>query len=89
MKFYRSKVTNKIITHPYDLDEIFGEGTIDIYVNNGVLEKFDSPPTVIDCLKYGNKIVAIHAYREIHPNCGLKECKEMVEKIMDDMGMKY
>ena len=88
MQFYRSKITNNIITYPYDLDKIFGEGTVDIYVKNGVLEKFNPPPTVIECLKYGSKMVAIHRYREIHGS-PLKECKEMVEKIMENMGIKY
>ena len=84
--FYRSAITKKIMTYPYDLDAIYGEGTVDTYVKNGLLEKIDPSPTVIECLKHGTKIVAIQRYREIHGGT-LKEVKDTVEKIMDDMGM--
>ena len=84
--YFKSTITGKIITYPYDLDTIYGDGAVERAIHGKILEKLDPTPTVIDCLKYGSKLIAIKRYREIHGTT-LKEARDMVEKIMDDIGM--
>lgn len=48
-------------------------------------EKVLSNPTVIDYLKMGMRVEAVRCYYHIHEGVTLKEAKDMVEKIEEDM----
>ena len=80
MKFYRSIPTGRIVTEFVlsDIKEVYGS-TVE---PRCVLEEIK--PTVIDCILDGNKITAIHRYRDIH-NCGVMDAKKAVETMMKDI----
>lgn len=83
--YYKSNITGNIITFPFVIDQIYGKGAVEKLIDTRVIARVDSP-TVIDILKSGLKVTAVKRYREIH-GCTLSEAKDMVEKIMDDIGM--
>jgi len=78
--YYRSKITNAIMNHPYQLDYIYGRGIIDVLIDTGLLEEVPEP-TVEECIRNGGKLIGVIRYREIH-GCKLAEAKEAVEAII-------
>ena len=69
MKLYRIAKSNRIVPD-YKLeiiDEIFGVGMVENLVKNHTITEIEKL-NVIDCLKYGSKVVAIKCYMQIH-NC--------------------
>ena len=60
MKLYRIAKSNRIVPD-YKLeivDEIFGVGMVENLIKNHTITEIEKL-NVIDCLKYGNKVVAI------------------------------
>lgn len=86
MKYYRSTVTGKLFneTDLLTVNDIYGSNAVDKIVSDGTLEEID-PPSVVDFLIEGYKARATRRYKEIHPNCNLKEAVDAVNKIEKEM----
>lgn len=86
MKLYRIAKSNRIVPD-YKLeivDEIFGVGMVENLVKNHTITEIEKL-NVIDCLKYGNKVVAIKCYMQIHNCTSVVEAKNMVDAIEEDL----
>lgn len=83
--WYRSKITNKIIRDcPYGVNNIFGANTFNRLIDEGILIP-ENNLSVIDILQEtGSVVQGAVRYREIH-GIGLREAKEAVEQIKQDM----
>lgn len=85
--YYKSKLTNKILTDSvrYAVDSVYGTGTFEDLINENVVTPVEEP-TVEDCLHYGTNSAACLRYRELHPECGsFAEAREEVAKIRNQI----
>lgn len=86
MKYYRSLITGKIFldnSFRY-LNDIYGDGHLENEVFGKVVEEID-PPIISDCIKSGSIFAAVYRYKELHPECSIKEAKRVVDLIRKDM----
>ena len=81
--YYRSNITGRIITTASVIDEVYGTGTVDSMLRQGMLEKIESPD-MIDVLRHGSRLVSIMRYRDIH-QCGLAEARDRVAMMLEDL----
>lgn len=82
--YYRSKNTGKIVTD-YAIRavrDIYGIDRENL-LRSKTIEPVENP-SVIDCLRDGNRVVAIKRYRELH-ECDLKEARAGVDLLEKDM----
>ena len=82
-EYYKSNITGKLFSkliRDY-IDCAFGNGTFKKYLENGTFIVVKNP-SVMDCIVYGDKTLAVIRYREIH-NCSLKEANEFVDEAYD------
>lgn len=87
MKYYKSVYTGKIIreTSLKVFEDVYGTDAIPrSLISAGMLIEIDKEPTVLDCLTYGNRGLAIQRYREIH-ECDYAEAKKVVDAIEGDL----
>lgn len=88
MQWYKSTYTNKIIarTAAKVTNNIFGVGTFDSYVEDGVLVPVDNP-SVIDVLRdTRSKKLAVIRYQELH-KCSAAEAEKGVAILKRDMAL--
>lgn len=89
--WYKSTITNKIITNISVLDDIYGEDEISRLIINKILIPIQNVD-VNDLLKmHSTNIYAVIRYREIN-KCSLMEAREKVEQLraeMEDFDERY
>lgn len=86
MQYYRSKITNLIVSGNYAkaLNYVYGKNTIEKLVEEHTLEEIKEP-SVIDCVRYGSGSVAVVRYRELHPEASWDEASAEIRKIRKDI----
>lgn len=88
--WYRSTFSKKIFNSSSidALNIVLGDTAAGWFIAHGMIIPIKDP-SVIDILKdNGSEVLAMIRYRDIH-GCTLSEAREMVKRIMLDMGMRY
>lgn len=85
MVYYKAVLSGRIFPeHKLRiLDDIFGEGSLKSWIGLGSLVPVKSV-SVIDFLKYGDRVDATRFYKDIH-KCTIKEAYDQVKRIEADM----
>ena len=86
--YYRSKITGNIIVNEGTIKFIYGDNGINKLINDNVIEKID-PPTMLDVIENGTTATAITRYRELHPNCSIKEAMEAINELIKWFEERY
>lgn len=89
MNYYRSEITGKILSDVSlgTFYNVYGRGAdniVDSSIKGYVLKQID-PPEVIECVKHGCGATAVIRYREVHPECSLKEARKAVRLMKKDL----
>ena len=84
-KYYRSKITGKIIPSIYVLDCIYGNNAIEKMIEEGIIEEIE-PPTMEELIKNDIKTMVVKRYRELHPDSSFKESIAAVDKLYEVYG---
>lgn len=79
MKYYRSKHTGKIFNQKISkiIDMIYGKGSFEYDVSNGNMVEIE-PPSLVDCIMFGNNSLAIARYLEIYPGTEWEDGKRAI-----------
>ena len=78
-QYFRSSLTGKLMRYPHDIETIFGEGSVQKLLDEGVIVEVLSP-SIEDCLKNGSLFIAVVRYHEIH-KCSLREAREAIDQL--------
>lgn len=89
MNYYRSTITNKIITEKVlrGLYDIYGKESgnhVDLVILKEHLEPVESP-SLEDCIQHGNDGVAIIRFRELNQEASFEEAKEAIRSLRKEL----
>lgn len=89
MKYYRSKITNKIVSEKLirGLQDIYGKEQLEEKTKE-VLDLVENP-TVEDCLRNGSEGVAILRYRELNGDASFEDAKAYVQSLRKELKIPY
>ena len=85
MQYYRSNATGKILSESSlkVLKDVFGGDPIPSMVSDGLLVNVENP-SVVECIRSGNLVVAFTRYRELH-DCSMEDAKKAVYTMCADI----
>lgn len=89
MKYYRSKITKKIVSEKLvrSLRDIYGKEQLEEKTKE-ILELVEDP-TVEECLRNGSEGVAILRYRELNDQVSFEDAKEYIQNLRKELKIPY